>query len=109
MDVSRENHRSVLLPPAEAFRSLPPLQRLRRLRASLFLIGIVELGHSFDPLQCFFLIAPIQGSNLGGDALANRTQARVRHHKTQFPQTTSAPTLAHRPHSFSRSRHFDLP
>jgi hypothetical protein len=89
----------------ERTRSLFPPRR----RASSFRwIDSIELRNRPDPAQCFVFLAPLKTNDLGRNALADRLQTGVRNHEPQLAQTSSAPPLAHHPHSFDRSRHFDL-
>jgi hypothetical protein len=51
-------------------------------------------------------VTPVETAYLGGDALLDRRQSRIRHDKTHFPQPSAAP--AHHFHPFGGCSHFDL-
>jgi hypothetical protein len=73
------------------------------------LIGRVEFRDGFNPAQRFLFVASIEAVYLGGNALSDGRQSRVRHHKAQFPQPSPTPPLTHHFHPFGGRGHFDLP
>jgi hypothetical protein len=72
-------------------------------------IGRVEFRNGFNPAQGFVFVAPVETACLGGNALSDRRQSRVRHDKAQFPQPSPAPPLAHHSHPFGGCSHFYFP
>ncbi|UCI10346.1 hypothetical protein FJ974_05035 [Mesorhizobium sp. B1-1-8] len=46
---------------------------------------------------------------MGGNALSDRRQSRIRHDQAQFPQPSPAPPLAHHSHPLGGCSHFGLP
>jgi hypothetical protein len=68
-------------------------------------VGCVELGYCFDPIQGLILVAPTEDRDLSGHAIPDRQQARIGNHEAKFTQSLSASPLAHRPHSLGRCGH----